>query len=137
MIMIEENFYWVYVMEKLNKIGIDMKLIVKENNNCKSYSPILLNKKDNTNIYNVNGLKVMLSCFVNSNNIIKFGISKIYFKKLNGYKEFAYFLDTLNNIKEILDECSEFFLEIPEYEGVGEIGDIIDISAIIDLSEGV
>ena len=75
--MIDENVYWEYVMEKLNKIGIDMKFIVKENNNCKFYSPILLNKKDNTNIYNLNGLKVMLDCFVNSNNIIKFGISKI------------------------------------------------------------
>lgn len=135
--MIDENVYWEYVMEKLNKIGIDMKFIVKENKNCKFYSPILLNKKDNTNIYNLNGLKVMLDCFVNSNNIIKFGISKIYFKKLDGYKELASYLDSVNNIKDILDECSELFLEIPEYEDIGEVGDIIDISTIIDFCEEV
>lgn len=111
--MLSNDTKLIRINEKLSIIGAKLEWACYD---LKTYKPFLRNLKSPNSIYfNVEGYNVRLKVFMENNRII-FGLGEIPNIQFNNYDQFNHFYIMIKTIKDILDSCNRYGLEIPKYE---------------------
>lgn len=122
---------WEILENKLNWVGVTLRFKVVSEGSFLRYVPFVCNIDDmTTDIIEKNNFKFRIFCSVKY-NVLNFFISEIFTEKLKSSKELSEYYSVCGVLKDILDICSEFSLDVPKYSGVGSISDILTISDIL------
>ena len=101
------------INEKLGQIGAKLQWCCYD---LKTYTPGLVNLRNYNSIYFVvEGYNFRLRTFVENNKVI-FSLGEIPNIGFGNYSEFNRFFTAIRTIKDILDSCNKYGLEVPNYK---------------------
>lgn len=100
------------INEKLEQIGAKLQWCCYD---LKTYTPGLINLRNYNSVYFVvEGYNLRLRTFV-ENNKVMFSLAEIPHVKFENYSQFNHFCLMIKTVKDILDSCNRYGLEVPKY----------------------
>lgn len=101
------------INERLSLIGAKLEFACYD---LKTYTPRLVNiNNSNSRYFVVEGYKLIFRTFVENNKVV-FGLAYIPEMCFSNYEEFNHFFTLVKVIKDVLDSCNRYGIEVPKYK---------------------